>query len=208
MSPASSCRRLATVVAAAVAAIAVTAGPALASGPAAGCPAAPVSNPFAPWGDGADYQLAPGGDVEDAGTSWTTTGGAGAAEGNETFMAGDPSDHLSMRVPAAGSAMTDRMCLGAEYPSFRFFVKRSGGSALSHLLVEVVVDDASGNGRALPVGLVAGTGAWAPTSSLPTVVNLLAPLHGNAIQASFRFKPVAGGTWSIDDVYVDPWRIH
>jgi hypothetical protein len=22
----------------------------------------------------------------------------------------------------------------------------------------------------------------------------------------FRFTPVGGGTWQIDDVYVDPWR--
>jgi hypothetical protein len=200
-----SCRRLAILAATVVASAAASAAPALASAPAAQCPAAPVSNPFAPWGDNANYQLAA--NVEDAGASWSLAGGAAAAAGNETFMVGSPSDHLSMRLPAGSTATTGRMCLGSEHPTFRFFAKRSGGSAISRLRVDVVVNDATGREWSLPVGLVAATGAWAPTSALRTVIDILAGVSGAGIQASFRFKPIGSGVWSVDDVYVDPFRV-
>ena len=207
MSPVSSCRHLAIAIAATLAAAASTAGPALAADAPAGCPAAPSSHPFAPWGDTADYQLAPGGDVEDAGASWSLRGAAAAQEGNETFMVGGPADHLSLRLAGASSATTGPMCIGIEHTSFRFFVKRSGGSALSRLAVDVVVD-VRGRERSLTVGLVSGASRWAPSPQLPMIVNLLAPSNANAIDVSFRFRPYGDAVWSVDDVYVDPWRTH
>jgi hypothetical protein len=202
----SSCRRVTLVIAATVAAVGCTAGPALAGG-AAACPSAAVTNPFAPWGDNADYRLAPDGDVEGAAASWSLSGGAAAAEGNETFMVTRPKDHRSMRLPSSSTATTACMCLGVEHPTFRFFARRSGGTVLSRLLVEVVFDDLTGHEQALPVGLLAASDAWAPSSPMPTITDLLAPILGSAIRVSFRFRPLAGGTWSVDDVYVDPHRI-
>jgi hypothetical protein len=193
------------VASATVAAVAVTAGPALAAQPARGCPAVALTHPFAAWGDGADYQLAPGGDVEDGAASWSLAGGAGAAEGNETFNVTSSADHVSLRLPGAGSATTARMCIGIESPSYRLFVKRSGGSSASRLVAEVVYDDAAGNAVVVPSGTISGTEAWAPSPSLPTVVNVLAPAQDNAINMSLRFTAVGGGVWSIDDVYVDPY---
>jgi hypothetical protein len=203
----SSCRRFTLVLAAAVAAVCSTAGPALAVGAATACPAAPVSNPFAPWGDRADYRLAPQGDVEGAAASWSLSGGAASAEGNETFMVTRPTDHRSMRLLGSSAATTARMCLGVEHPTFRIFAKRSGGSALSRLLVEVVFDDLAGREQALPVGLLAASDAWAPSSVMPTGTDLLASILGATMRVSFRFRPVGGGIWSVDDVYVDPHRI-
>jgi hypothetical protein len=202
----SSCRRVTIVMAATIAAIGLTAGPALAAG-AAACPSAAVSNPFARLGDPADYILAPEGDVEGAAAGWSLSGGAAPAEDNETFMVTRPTDHRSMRLPASSSATTPRMCVGVEHPSFRFFAKRSGGTALSRLSVEVVFDDPTGREWALPVGLLTASEAWAPTISLTTATDVLAPILGNAIRMSFRFRPYAGGVWSVDDVYVDPHRI-
>jgi hypothetical protein len=193
------------VASATVAAIAVTASPALAAQPASGCPAVELTNPFAPWGDGADYQLAPGGDVEDGAASWSLTGGAGAVEGNESFGVTSPADHLSLRLPGSSSATTARMCIGIESPSYRLFVKRSGGSSSSRLVAEIVYDDAGGNEVVVPSGTISAGDAWAPSQSLPTVVNVLAPAQDNAIDMSLRFTAVGGGVWSIDDVYVDPW---
>jgi hypothetical protein len=113
-----------------------------------------------------------------------------------------------MRLPSGSSAMTARKCIGVEHPTFRFFVKRSGGSTLSRLVVEVVVDDPRGRERSLVVGLVSGSSSWAPSAPLPTIVNMLAPLNANAIDVSFRFRAFGDAVWSIDDVYVDPWRTH
>ena len=70
---------------------------------AAGCPAAPLSNPFSPWGDDADYQLAPEGDIEDGGASWSLAGGAAAQEGNETFHG-----RRARRSPLAAPARRQR----------------------------------------------------------------------------------------------------
>jgi hypothetical protein len=205
MSPVSACRRLALVACAAAAAIAGTATPALAAQPASGCPAAELTNPFAPWGDLADYQLAPGGDVEDGGASWSLTGGADAVEGNETFNVTSSADHLSLRLPGSSSATTARMCIGIESPSYRLFVKRSGGSSASRLVAEIVYDDAEGNEVVVPSGTISADDEWMPSPSLPTVVNVLAPAQGNALDMSLRFTAVGGGVWSIDDVYVDPF---
>jgi hypothetical protein len=207
MPTASPCRRLAIAAVSAVVAAGAQAGPAMAGAPAAGCPVAAVSNPFAPWGDDADYQLAPAGDVEDKGASWSLTGGARAVKGNETFMVSSPLDELSLRLPGEASATTDRMCIGAEHPSFRFFAKRSGGSPAGRLLVDVVFDDASGRERSLAVGSVAPSSAWAPSSALPTMVEAIAPTPDETTELSFRFTPQGGGIWSVDDVYVDPHRI-
>jgi hypothetical protein len=205
MSHHSSVRRLTLVVAAAVAALAASAVPAMAS--AASCPAAPTSNPFTAWGDAADYQLAPAGDVEDGGSSWSLTGGAGAAEGNETFMASGASDHLSMRVNGSASATTARMCVGVEHPSFRFFVKRNSGSAAGSLAVDVVYTDAAGREQSLPAGTVSGSDAWAPSPQLPTLVEQIGATTAAAVEVSFRFRSQGGGVWSIDDVFVDPHKI-
>ena len=202
------CRRLTIGVAAAAAVMATTAVPAMATGPAAACPAAPLSNPFTPWNDYNDYQLAPEGGVESGGTTWSTTGGAAAVEGNETSMVGKPTDHRSMRLPASSTAATARMCIGADHPTFRFFVKRTGGTVLSSLMVEIVFNDASGQERSVLSGFVTGSGSWAPSPSMPTRIELLGLFFGDTIDVSYRFRPVLGGVWSVDDVYVDPWRIH
>jgi hypothetical protein len=205
MSTVSSLRRLTLVVAAATATLAASAVPAMASS-AAACPSAPLSNPFSPWGDAADYQLAPGGSVEDGGASWSLTSGAGAVEGNESFMVTSPGDHVSLRLPGSASATTARMCVGIEHPSFRFFVKRSSGSASSTLLAEVVYSDASGRDVVLGAGTVSGSDSWAPSPSLPTMVERVGATADATVEISLRFRTQGGGSWLVDDVYVDPTR--
>jgi hypothetical protein len=206
MSTVSSLRRLTLVLAAATATLAASSVPAMASSPGATCPASPLSNPFAAWGDDADYQLAPGGSVENGNAGWSLTSGAGAVEGNETFMVTSPGDHLSMRLPGNASATTARECVGVEHPSFRFFVKQSSGSASSSLLVEVVYDDASGREVALPVGAISSSDSWAPSPSLPTMVEQIGATATAPVRISLRFRAQGGGVWAIDDVYVDPSR--
>ena len=57
----------------------------------------------------------------------------------------------------------------------------------------------------LPLGVNVGGKAWAP--SLPTLVtaNLLGVLNGGKATVAFRFTPLLGGDWRVDDVYVDPY---
>jgi hypothetical protein len=165
---------------------------------AAGCPAQPVTQTFMPWLDPAWYVPAPGGDVEGGG-EWTFSGGAAVAAGNEPFLAGE----RSLALPAGSSATTAPMCVGIEHPTVRLFA-RNTGEPTSLLAVSVVFRDILGVQRSLPVGAVAASSSWAPTPVMPVVANLLS-LLGNR-DVSFRFAPVGDGAWTIDDVYVDPYK--
>jgi len=196
-------RRLRAATGSVVTALAVLA---LAAGPAAAasCPAAPASKPFMPWVDPADYVLAPGGNLEAPG-DWTLSGGAAVVDGNEPFQVGAPSDDSSLHVPAGGSAATAPMCVGLEHPTLRLFAKRESGSLLGTLKVEALFTGAAGDVHAWPMGSVVSYGSWAPTLPLPIVVNSLALVQSTP-QVAFRFTPQGGSRWSIDDVYVDPYR--
>jgi hypothetical protein len=194
--PSSHRRRLGSA-AAAIAALALAAGPATAQ--AETCAPAPTAKTFSPWLDPADYVLAPGGDLETAG-AWELDGGAAVVDGNEPFHVGNDADGASLRLPSRGSASTAPMCVGLEHPTLRFFAKRESGSALGALRVDAVAGD-----TVLPIGVVAGSGQWAPTLPLPIVLNALSLAEGST-EVAFRFIPLLGSSWSVDDVYVDPYR--
>jgi hypothetical protein len=194
-------RRLALAVGSVLAALGLTALPAAAR---EHCAPDPTSKPFLPWLDPADYVLAPAGDLEGAG-SWELSDGATVVAGNEPFYVGAPNHRASLRLPAGSSAATAPMCVGIEHPTVRFFAKRESLSPLGLLLVEVLFKDGEGGFHAVPIGAVPSLGTWAPTAPLAIVVNSLA-ITNDAMQVSFRFTPSNESRWSIDDVYVDPYR--
>jgi len=196
-------RRLATLAVAAIAATAAAPAAAHAAG-ATGCPDTPMSNPFAPWGDSADYLLAPDGGLEAGGALWTLAGGAAVAAGNESFQVGGPADAKSLALPAGATATTAPMCIGVEHRTMRFFVKGAGARKGS-VKVEILYTDRDGAARSRRIGDVSGGRSWAPSPIVALVVNRLAPARGNAMQVSFRFT-AKGGASVIDDVYVDPFR--
>ncbi len=167
------------------------------------CDGQVIKQPFMPWADPAGYVLVPNGTVE-RGTGWKLEGGAARAAGNEIFHVHDDRDATSLTLPAGSSATTAPICVGLEHPTLRLFA-RNRGSMLSELLVEVLFQDADGRSRALPIGAHLGSSSWQPTAPLAVVANLFALPGGNA-EVAFRFTPTGAGDWSIDDVYVDPFR--
>ena len=59
----------------------------------------------------------------------------------------------------------------------------------------------------LPIGVVLAGQAWTPTLPTPFLANALALLGKNGETAvAFRFTSMLGGSFQIDDVYVDPYR--
>ena len=72
------------------------------------CNTSPLTRPFAPWGDLASYELARGGDFENA--TWTLSGSAGRARGSEPYAAagrlGSPSGKRTLQsvFPVSGSS--------------------------------------------------------------------------------------------------------
>jgi hypothetical protein len=169
------------------------------------CPRTTSSQVFLRWLDPLRYELAPGGNAESA-TGWTLSGGARVVSGNEPWKVGGTGSR-SLQLPRGSKATTGTMCVGIGHPVMRFFAKRTSGWLLASLKVEVLFEDAGGRINTLPVGLVLAGGSWQPTLPFPVLASLLPLLPGEQTPVQFRFTPIGAGTWQVDDVYVDPWRI-
>jgi hypothetical protein len=96
-------------------------------------------------------------------------------------------------------------CVGIGHPTIRFFSKRTSGGSLSTLRVEVLFDDALGETRSATIGLLPSGCSWSLSPQIPIVANLLPLLPDNTTPVAFRFT-AQGGSFRIDDLYVDPYR--
>jgi hypothetical protein len=169
------------------------------------CTGQELSKPFAPWGDGMSYTLVPGGAVENGGQGWTLSGGARVVAGNEPWRVNGAGDGASLRLPSGSSAVTAPICVGLEHPTLRLFARKNSG-LLSTVAVSAVVHLQLGGTLEVPFGLLLAGSKWAPTPPMLILGNLLPLLPGQYTPVSFRFTPLLGGDWQIDDVYVDPYR--
>ena len=158
-----------------------------------GCTPSALSQPFAPWGDSASYELVPGGDFETS--SWTLQGGAQRVAGSEPYAATGTLGSWSLSLPAGSSAQSPPTCVDATYPTARFFIAGSG-----LLAVSVVYD-----GLAIPAGVAIAPGDWQPTPVMLTEAPLLALLSGGSAQVSLQVTALLGDP-QVDDVFIDPWN--
>jgi hypothetical protein len=195
---------LAIAVATALLAAPMQANAATAPAAAPGCPHTPVTQPFAPWSDLADYFPAPDGGLEQGGAGWALRGSAVIAPSDKPFHVGPAIDRKSLRLPAGASATTAPFCIGVEHRTMRFVANALASSSLD---VDVLYTDPARVERTMRIATVAGAGRWAPTVVVPMIVNALAAARGNAMSVRLRFSPRAAAAWTIDDVYVDPYRV-
>jgi hypothetical protein len=172
---------------------------------ATGCSAPVTEQPFLRFGDSSYYALVANGGLE-AGTGEWTLSKASVVTGNENFYVRSTRDTKSLSLPKGSSATTRAFCVGLNEPAMRFFSKSSGTGLLSSLRVDVVFETTLGLTLSLPIGTVSPHTAWAPSPKLLVVANLLPLLPNQQTPVGFRFTPQGTGTWSIDDVYVDPHR--
>lgn len=199
--PTSSRQLLAALAATAIAAALPAPASASSSPGPATCPATPVTQPFAPWGDEADYFLAPDGGFEGAG--WALSGGAEVVAGNEPFRVAGRWDRRALRLPDGGVATSAPFCVGPEHRTMRFFTRSTAASTLD---VDVLYADADGVARSQRIATLAGAGGWAPSDIVPMLVDALAAERGGTLTARLRFTSTGRGTRAIDDVHVDPFR--
>ena len=158
-----------------------------AAAPAAqACTDQPLSKPFTPWLDFANYQAAPDGGLEAGAAGWALDG-ASVVDGGHPFGGGGQS---SLSVPAGASAVSAPVCVTLAHPTLRLFARGTGAMTVSAI---------TESGLELPVGAVVGTGGWAPSLPLPVVLNLLGEQD-----VRFRFASLLGSL-RIDDVYIDPY---
>lgn len=168
------------------------------------CTYPPYEQPFARWGDQANYILAPGGSFEGGANGWSLNNAA-VDSGNESYYVGGAGDSHSLKIGPGGSALTPTMCVGIDRPTLRFFARSSAGLlSLSTLAVSVRVETSLGLVVELPVGVVTPNTRWTPSLPMPVLASLLPLLPNDMTPVQFRFTPVLGASWWIDDVYVDP----
>jgi hypothetical protein len=163
------------------------------------------SKVFWPWGDAADYVLAPNG-------GFASTAGWDLDEDARVVVAPSPSGVGNVLSLADGAeAVSPVMCIRADHPTIRLFA-RNTGRARSRLEVTVLYEDTSGHVRELTVARLNGGTAWSPTAIIPIYVNLLAaysPAGVTPVAVHFRAIDVSeGGRWQLDDLYVDPFKGH
>jgi hypothetical protein len=171
------------------------------------CDAAPVSQPFAPWGDLSWYSLLPNGGFEQGATSWTLGGSAQVVDGNEPFQVNDSGDSSSLALGPSGKATSDPMCVTPDDPTLRLFVQNDGDPS-SRLKVQVKFTDLNNTKVTVTVATLAAGSDWQPSDLIPVIAAQLAPvLDAGPTDVSFRFAASNdGGDWSIDDVYLDPFK--
>jgi hypothetical protein len=199
--------RGALVAAAAIAASAALAAPANAgvlTKSATDCGDPELTQPFKRWLDYSQYKLVDGGTFENGADGWTLSGDARVVNGTATQKVSGPGSK-SLMLPAGSSAVTPPVCVGLNEPTLRYFAKKNNG-LLSTLLVQVQVQlELGGLWVTLPVGVDLG-GSWHPSLPHLVVANLLPLLPPDMTAVRFKFSPLLGGNWQIDDVYVDPRR--
>ena len=207
-------RRLLAVATMLVALAAASATPASAGGSDGsllGC-GHEATHPFLRWLDPLPYTLLPGGDFESGAAGWKLSGGARVVDGNEPFDVGGTGGSHSLLLPAGSSATSPPMCMGLVLPVVRYF--STGGNLLSFMRVEAVYKDPSGRQRSidlLPPGLPGKS--WAPSLPALQLMGLLnvLTLDGLTSEIALRFTPrgtlFGSGTWRVDDIYVDPWKV-
>jgi hypothetical protein len=194
---------LAALAVGALAAVPSTAGAVLVER-SPSCEAQATGKAFAKWGDGRNYVLAPGGSFEDGAVGWQLRG-ASIVSGNESFYVGGRSHSKALKLDGGETATSPEICVGLEHPTIRLFT-RNNRLLLSALTVEVIVQTSVGLKVPVPIGVVLPHSSWKPTPSYLVVANLLPLLPNNYTPVAFRFRAVGGGSWWIDDFYVDPRR--
>ena len=207
-------RKIGRTVAAAIiatiasAAFASTANAALLTESAESCDDGPITQPFARFGDNANYKLLPGGSFEYGTPAWQLSGGAKIVSGNETYKVGGSTHSRSLLLPGGSAAVSPFTCVGLSEPTLRLFAKRNSAllGLVSTLNVQIQVKTSLGLSLWLPVlpGDLGGS-SWHPTASMPLIANILPLSASDKTPVRFRFTPLLG-SWQIDDVYVDPYR--
>jgi hypothetical protein len=166
------------------------------------CPEQQLSQPFLPWLDLASYTLAGDGGFESGASGWRLSGGARVVSGNEPWQVHSPGDGRSLFLPAGAKAVSPPSCIGLLHPATRFFARGSGGTLRLDARVTLLGISAS-----VRIGVVTPGGDFAPTLPIPLLANLTSPLAGSSAGLVLTFTAVNGDV-TIDDVYVDPFKVN
>ena len=172
----------------------------------AACAPTPTTKAFKAFGDSNDYSLVPNGGFETGAGGWALSR-ASVTAGNEPWSVRGAGDSKSLAIDAGGVAVSPTVCIDINRPTYRFFAKRTSGS-WGVLNLKVRWQDASGHTNETTIAALDsnfGT-AWAPSPVL-NIASMLGIWNDDQFYSvQLVFDPENyGGSWAIDDVYVDPY---
>ena len=160
---------------------------------------------FEPWGDFANYSLAPQGDLSAAG-GWSLNKQASIVSGADPFTG---AGH-SLQMAKGAEVATPAMCVNLDNPTIRFFVKDVGGNGKANLKVDVLYEDLDGHVKHLTVARLKAGNEWQPSAIVPMYMNILAQAAAGGVTAvAFQFRAEGlqkDETVSISSIYVDPFQ--
>jgi hypothetical protein len=177
---------------------------------AASCPTKSTSKAFAKFGDEANYTLLEGGLFEAAAPGWSL----GAAElitdnpeaqsrsydfGHDE-RAPDESGTHALLIPEGSTVVSPGFCVDSQYPSFRFMVRRVDGWRDATLDVSLRWSDRHGTHETADASLSVDR-SWELTPVLELSSKLPAGVTPN-VRLVFQSN---GGSFAIDDIYIDPY---
>ena len=169
----------------------------------AACGSTPTTKAFQAFGDSNDYSLVPNGAFEAGSGGWSLSG-ARVADGNESWKVHGAGDSKSLAIAAGGIAVSPTVCVDVTRPTFRFFAKRTSGS-WGELERQAALAGRSGRTNETVVGSIGtGTLGASPALNLASVLPLWNVDQDRSVQLVFDPENY-GGSWAIDDVYVDPY---
>jgi hypothetical protein len=183
-----------------------TAPAAFAFGSALPCTTRDTSAAFSRWHDPSQYFLASNGGFEAESTDWTLSDGARVVRGNEPYQVAGSADSHSLVLASGASAESRTTCVTTGEPTVRMFVDTPGVLGAGLVIDATVRNPTTGLSLHTQYVVIGGeaSAGWAPT--LPIVIpNLL----GGALPAELTLRFTAVGmpaAWSVDDVYVDPFK--
>jgi hypothetical protein len=174
----------------------------------AACPTATTVKAFSQFGDTRDYSLLSGASFESGTSGWTLTK-ASVISGNESYKVRASTDSHALSVDPKGLVVSPSFCVGIEHPTFRFFARQTSGS-WAQLNVKLRWKDSGGNVNETTVGSLSGSNgysSWAPTPSLALATTLPLWQSGQSVTAQLVLDPEDyGGSWAVDDFYIDPYK--
>lgn len=178
-----------------------------------GYTAAKIWKAFLPFGDKADYWLAPGGDFETKASGWQLDN-ARVVNGNENegVVKGKKSLALGMGLVALrGTAVSPTFCVTDEHPTFRFMYKANGPVGLLSTFVRYTAADGSTREQAVHsrTAVTLLPGKWVVSDLQPLATAMPMKRIGGVAKIQLVFKvPLSalGAGYQIDSVLVDPYR--
>lgn len=162
-----------------------------------------LSKAFSQWGDQNDYFVVTDGTFETGALSWDLSKGSTVAVGQQEPWRVNGANHtIGLALPNGSRARTPKSCLAVGEEYVRFFYRAPASKSATML---VTIESTNVLAKATQSIVLTGNGTTDWIVSPPIAIpNVLGERVRQEVDITFQ---VTGGTWAIDDVMIDPFKV-